>query len=597
MERKLLITLVLTSLIPLFTVNSHASIKKCDVSLVRGGGIDGRDLAQFAAYYALSDSRADVNESGIVDSADVAHFAGFFGDSYRLPNILLIVGDDIGLDVTTDMYPGLIESLESIYGIGSGVRGLPASTPVLNTLAQQGMRFGNAWAHPFCSPTRATIMTGMYAAKHNVKNYQDPLGQNHTTFVQRLKNEANYSTAAFGKWHIAGFPVDTNNGMMPKQAGFELYIGGLGPAPSSYWNSYEYVVQDDTTTDTGTRPGNLQPRTLSGIAATTYAPVVKAADVIDWINEKDGQNPDKPWFAYFAFNLSHGVGGNPLMVVPNRDTLDCDENGRICEEIEDCNGVFGSTSIGSCTGVQLMRAMTTSMDTVLGKVLEAADSILSDTYVIYISDNGTPMYEGSYQNDLGYQIGNMYMTTIGRGKGTAYQSGAWEPLVIKGPGIAVGSASSEFVHAADLFPTCLELAGLEVAPEGLVYQDYQGNPTDLDGVSLTPILFGRASTVRDQVTGYILTETSTPGGGPFGQAAIKVGARNARYKVIRERTSTGSNTYAFYDLLSDPLEEGDPASPLGVGDDCENYDIDYGTGDARWHYCHLKKMIDDNSIF
>jgi len=175
LKKKLLFLSVLTSMIPLFAVSSHATIQKCDVSLIRGGGIDGRDLAQFAAYYAANDPRADVDESPGVDSADVAHFAGFFGDSYRLPNILLIVGDDIGLDVTTDMYPGLIESLESIYGVGSGVRGLPASTPVLNTLAQQGMRFENAWAHPFCSPTRATIMTGLYAAKHNVKNYQDPL--------------------------------------------------------------------------------------------------------------------------------------------------------------------------------------------------------------------------------------------------------------------------------------------------------------------------------------------------------------------------------------------------------------------------------------
>jgi arylsulfatase A-like enzyme len=241
--------------------------------------------------------------------------------------------------------------------------------------------------------------------------------------------------------------------------------------------------------------------------------------------------------------------------------------------------------------------MTTSMDTVLGKVLEAVDSIPSDTYVIYISDNGTPMYEGSYQNDLGYQIDNMYITTIGRGKGTAYQSGAWEPLVIKGPGIAAGSESSEFVHAADLFSTCLELAGLEAAPEGLVYEDYQGNPTNLDGVSLAPILFGRASMVRDPVYDYILTETSTPGSGPFGQAAIKVGARNLQYKVIRERDSLGSNTYLFYNLITDPLEEGDPASPLGVGEDCGNYEIDYGTGDARWHYCHLMEMIDDNSIF
>ena len=105
-----------------------------------------------------------------------------------------------------------------------------------------------------------------------------------------------------------------------------------------------------------------------------------------------------------------------------------------------------------------MRAMTTSMDTVIGKVLEAVDSIPSDTYVIYIGDNGTPMY--SNQGVLGSQIGNMYITRAGRGKGTAYESGARVPMAIRGPGIAAGSKSSEFVHAADLFSTILALAGL-----------------------------------------------------------------------------------------------------------------------------------------
>ena len=163
-------------------------------------------------------------------------------------------------------------------------------------------------------------MTGLFAAKTNVNNYQESLDLRHTTFVQLLKNDG-YSTAAFGKWHLAG--LGSYTGMKPKQAGFELYKGGLGAALSSYWNTYEYVVQDDTTTDTGWYSGDLQPRTLAGIASTTYAPVVKAADTIEWINAKKAQNSDKPWFAYLAFNLSHAVAGSPLMVVPNKDTLDC----------------------------------------------------------------------------------------------------------------------------------------------------------------------------------------------------------------------------------------------------------------------------------
>src|SRR5262245_3435745 len=97
----------------------------------------------------------------------------FLGTSARAqrtsrPNILLIIADDVGLDVTTDMYPGLIDDLVKKYGPDglkhpnyAAIKGSPASTPNLDQLAKQGMVFSNAWAQPFCSPTRASILTGL----------------------------------------------------------------------------------------------------------------------------------------------------------------------------------------------------------------------------------------------------------------------------------------------------------------------------------------------------------------------------------------------------------------------------------------------------
>ena len=222
-----------------------------------------------------------------------------------------------------------------------------------------------------------------------------------------------------------------------------------------------------------------------------------------------------------------------------------------------------------------MRAMTNSMDTVIGKVLDAVDSLGSDTYVIFIGDNGT----WSTVTD------NMYITRSGRGKTTPYESGARVPLVIRGPGITAGSESSEFVHAADLFSTCLQLAGLEVAPEGLVYKDYQGNPAEVDGVSLTPILFDSTSAVRDPNRGYLLTEVGWNGN--------KVGARNATYKVICN-TNTAYANCTFYNLITDPLEE----YPLSKPDSCTDYDNGTWTpADARWHYCRLIEVVTNYSIF
>ena len=78
------------------------------------------------------------------------------------PNILLIVSDDVGMDVSTDMYPGLIDDLLEQYGPAghdhpdaAAIDGRPASLPTLSRLASEGMRFTNVWAQPFCSPSIA----------------------------------------------------------------------------------------------------------------------------------------------------------------------------------------------------------------------------------------------------------------------------------------------------------------------------------------------------------------------------------------------------------------------------------------------------------
>jgi len=99
-------------------------------------------------------------------------------DKSRRPNILLIISDDIGIDVTTGMYPGLIDSLIKQYGPSGHnhpnyrmIAGRPASTPTLDSLSRTGMRFTQAWTQPFCSPTRASILTGLYAAKMGVLDY------------------------------------------------------------------------------------------------------------------------------------------------------------------------------------------------------------------------------------------------------------------------------------------------------------------------------------------------------------------------------------------------------------------------------------------
>ncbi len=501
------------------------------------------------------------------------------------PNILLVISDDVGLDATSGMVPGLIEAMAQRYGPQglnhpghASIRGRPASTPNLDRLAREGIVFANTWAHPFCSPTRASILTGLSAGKANVINYTDPLSQRHSSFVQRLKDEAGYSTGLFGKWHLAGMPGAERSypGMKPKEAGFEVFRGNMHAALKSFWD-YDYMVQDAATPADTWRTEKPPVKSLPGIASTNYAAVVKVADALEWIRERERQQPQKPWFAWLAFNLSHAttVQQPSAMAVPDVDTLDAVSR----REMQGCGGQFGSNVTGDCSGEALLRAMTNSLDTVLGKLLDELDGIDRNTVVIYIGDNGTPMY-GRPNLDF---IDNLYITRKGRGKGTVYESGARVPLVIRGPGIAPARTSGEFTQAADLFPTILAMAGL--TPPAEVPGAVGSGPMRVDGVSLLPIVNGRASRVRDADEDFVLTESLNL----MTNGTRQVGARNGRYKVICTG-KVGSEACEFYDLRDDPLEEYPLQKPAG----CDS------AGSARqpaWHYCRLADRIRTESFF
>ena len=133
------------------------------------------------------------------------------------------------------------------------------------------------------------------------------------------------------------------------------------------------------------------------------------------------------------------------MVIPNKDTLD--EKSR--KEMEACagpDGEFGSANVGACSSEALMRAMTNTMDTMIGRLLATVDKLDPNTYVIYLGDNGTWMFGPKREF-----IDNMYITRRGRSKGTAYESGVHVSMAIRGPGIKAGSQSDAWIHNVDLF--------------------------------------------------------------------------------------------------------------------------------------------------
>lgn len=495
---------------------------------------------------------------------------------------MLIIGDDIGVDATTDMYPGMIEDLIKQYGpTGRNhprymeIKGKPASTPNLNAISKAGMRFTQAWVQPFCANTRTSILTGLFPAKSGVIDYNGWLGKGHHSFVKDLRDKGGYATAIFGKYHMAG--LNQYPGMMAKEAGFDLFRGNMTGAVATYWE-WDYQIQDESSPMDQFRTEKAPTRSMPGVAATTYAPVVTAADTLDWIRAAEKKNPDKPWFAWVAFNTAH-ISANQRpspMVVPNLDTLD--EPSR--REMESCGGTFGTSTVGKCTDKQLMRAMTNSMDTLIGKLLKEVDALDSNTYVVYMGDNGTWMMGAG--RDF---IDNMYITRSGRSKGTAYESGARVEFAIRGPNIKAGSASDVPIDGTDLFSTFLAIAGLEVPK---TVPDKTGKMVAPDSVSLVPVLFNSAKSVRDPDRGFLLAETMNP----VKQNMLHVAARNARYKVVcADNAQTGS--CEFYDLIDDPLEEYQLDKPVS----CESFQKGALKPAAKeWNFCYLQDVLATQSI-
>jgi hypothetical protein len=179
-------------------------------------------------------------------------------------------------------------------------------------------------------------------------------------------------------------------------------------------------------------------------------------------------------------------------------------------------------------------------------------------------------------------IDNMYITRVGRGKGTAFESGVRVPLAVRGPRIAAGTSTAEYTHAADLFSTMLSIANVAL-PEKVADNTGTGM-LDPDSVSLTPILFGQADRVRDPNEGYLLTETSN-----LMQNNLRlVAARNATHKVS---CTNDVGNCEFFDVAADPLEE----DPLEKPSSCAQYES-LTAKDREWHYCRLLRVIAEESF-
>lgn len=201
----------------------------------------------------------------------------------KRPNIILIMSDDMG-------YSDI------------GCYGSEIQTPNLDQLANEGLRYTQFYNGARCCPTRASLLTGLYAHQaglgwmtavdHDLPGYDGELNQQSVTLAQVLKS-AGYATYMTGKWHVAKNKLDDGpKHNWPLQRGFDKYYGIIKGASSFYdpgtlCRGNEFITP---TTDPEYQPDSY------------YFTDAVSDNAVQYI---DQHQQDNPFFMYIAYTAAH----------------------------------------------------------------------------------------------------------------------------------------------------------------------------------------------------------------------------------------------------------------------------------------------------
>jgi len=358
--------------------------------------------------------------SGIaLASCSIANIAKALPAYKRKPNIIFILADDLGW---TEL---------GSYGNKFN------ETPHLDKLANQGMRFTNAYAAaPVCSPSRASLMTGQYPARIRITDYLQPDTDWHlpngTVTLADIFKKAGYVTGMTGKWHLSGY-VNQKVKYGPEGYGFDevLISEKTGIAEGSYFHPYLKVDRD------------IKPI----LGENEYLTDRLNYESIKFI-ERHQNHP-------FFFYKSHY---SPHWVLKGKD-----DHVRYFEE-KLKNGSYYDKANPE------LAAMLKVVDEGVGMIMEKLETLdISDrTIIVFTSDNG----------------GDEPLTSIlplRGGKSTLYEGGIRVPLIVKWPGtVQPGSVCKTPTITPDFYPTFAEIIGAKIA-----------SSHHIDGTSIVPLLKGR----------------------------------------------------------------------------------------------------------
>ena len=482
----------------------------------------------------------------------------------KRPNIVVILVDDMGW---SDIGP---------YG-GE----IP--TPNLDALAARGVRFTQFYSTPRCSPTRASLLTGLYPHQAGMGHLDNVIRAGSAGTTGRLNDrsvtiaevlgKAGYFTAMSGKWHLG-----QDHGSPPWQRGFDrvlsLRAGGM------YFPNQNFKGGDDVLTRRATEPlyldGIPTPRDAPVFGKNWYATDLWTDFGLKFIDEARAAN--KPFFLYLPYNAPHFPLMAPAELIARhrgkyRAGWDRLRDARYRRQIEmglvDARWPLSAREAESPAWDSLpdeakdrfdhlmavYAAMVESIDANVGELVAGlkARGILDDTMIIFLSDNGANAESGPDGRFNGQPPGgpnsNLYLgmnwatlssTPFRRFKHFTHEGGIAAPFIVSWPRRIPADRLNRLVHqpahVIDVLPTILHATGAAYPDR---YKDQVIQP--MEGVSLLPAFEGR--------------ELARPA--PlFWEHEGNRAVRSGNWKLV----STYPEQWELYDMSADRVERNDLAA-------------------------------------
>jgi arylsulfatase A-like enzyme len=419
----------------------------------------------------------------------------FFKEEQK-PNVILFLVDDLG-------WKDLSCTGSEFY-----------ETPNIDSLATRGARFVNSYAaHPRCVPSRYATFTGKYPARAHIPKKTEQMPLSEITLGEAMK-AAGYTTFFTGKWHLGH-----TESHWPQNQGFDINVGGCSAgAPRSYFAPFNELKAN-------------RSHKAKDIVGLEDAPEGKflteliTEASIDFIKS----HKDSPFFACIAHYSVH----TPIEAKEEQVLKYKEKKSKM--EFDGEPFTFGEDGrVKMFQDHEVYAAMVESVDESLGEIINTLreEGIADNTIIIFTSDHGGLSNSG-LNNKRELATSNLPLRA---GKGHLYEGGIKIPTIVYwNKHTKSGDIIEDIVTGTDIYPSILEMAGVDKLPEQHV-----------DGVSFVSAIKGKKPD-NERFVFWHSPMARPQSTGDYNCTVVRQG----NYKLFH---FFDTNKFELYDLETDPYE-------------------------------------------